>query len=322
MTPPARSNPATMAAHAVRGFCMGVADIVPGVSGGTIALILGIYSRLVANIRTGAGALGRLVRGDLGGFTQRMKTVEWLFLAPLLAGIGVAFVSLAHLIETLLHDHPEEMAGLFLGLVAASVIIAAKMVRVWERADLASAAVVAVVSFFALGLQTGAVSNPSPWQFLGAGAIAICAMILPGISGSFLLLMLGMYAPLLHAVNERELPDVAVFLVGATIGLALFSTLLSWLLEHHYDQVLAALIGLMIGSVRVLWPWPRGVGIISDEADELVNGTDLGWPDSFAEFFWPTLLATLAFVAVMGLSLFADRRSIAAAERSLSGSGV
>ena len=295
--------------QAVRGFCMGVADIVPGVSGGTIALIFGIYNRLVANVRQGAGAIGRVLKLDIRGALDALKAVEWAFIVPLVAGLGVAVVALSHFIEDLLIDHPEPMAGLFLGLVAASVIIAWKMVSAWRTETYGLLAVVAVASFFILGFQTGTITNPSPAQFLGAGAIAICAMILPGISGSFLLLMLGMYVPLLGAVNEREIPDVAVFAVGAVIGLALFSTLLSWLLERHNDRVLAALVGLMIGSVRVLWPWPRGVGVISDVEDELVKGTDLGWPDSFTDFFWPTVLAAIAFVAVVGLSVYAERHS-------------
>lgn len=306
--PPTNSVPA-VAMQAVRGFCMGVADIIPGVSGGTIALIFGIYQRLVANIRTGARALGRLVRLDVPGFIDQLKAVEWFFLVPLLGGVGVAFVSLSHLIEDLLHDHPEPMAGLFLGLVAASVVIAWKLVDTWDAQNYTIAGVVTVAAFVGLGYQSGAVTDPSLLQFVGAGAIAICAMILPGISGSFLLLMLGMYAALLNAVNERELTDVGVFMIGAVIGLALFSTLLSWLLETHHDAVLAALVGLMIGSIRVLWPWPHGVGIISDVEDEVVKGTDLGWADSFSEFLWPTVLAAVAFAVVVGLSHLGDQRA-------------
>ena len=295
--------------QALRGFCMGVADIIPGVSGGTIALIFGIYQRLVANIRTGARALARIVRGDVRGFVEQVKAVEWLFLVPLLAGIGVAFVSLSHVIEELLHDYPEEMAGLFLGLVAASVLIAWRMVTTWDPQDYAVVAIVSVAAFVLLGFQSGANTDPSLVQFLGAGAIAICAMILPGISGSFLLLMLGMYAAVLGAVNDRELVDLGVFMVGAVIGLALFSTVLSWLLEHHHDTVLAALIGLMIGSIRVLWPWPNGVGIISDVEDEVITGTDLGWADGFSDFLWPTVLAALAFAVVMALARVGERRA-------------
>ncbi len=291
---------------------MGAADIVPGVSGGTVALILGIYHRLVDNIRGGAGVLGRLLRADLKGALERLKAIEWAWLLSLLAGIGVAVVALSKLIESLLVDYPEEMAGLFFGLVVASVLIAAKLIDTWDPARYALVAAMAVATFVLLGAQSGTIANPAPWQFFAAGTIAICAMILPGISGSFLLLMLGMYAALIGAVNGREIPDVALFMLGAVVGLALFSTLLSWLLDNHGANMLAALIGLMIGSVRVLWPWPNGVGVISEEEAEAVSGTTLGWADSFSDFLWPTLLAVVAFVLVAGLSAYADRRTATA----------
>ncbi len=303
------SSAPALALQGLRGFCMGVADIVPGVSGGTIALILGIYQRLVDNIRSGAGVLGRLVRLDPKGAAAQLKAIEWAFIIPLLVGIGTAFLGLSHLIEQLLKDYPEEMAGLFLGLVVASTMITWKLVEDWNVETFALVGGVSVSAFVLLGFQSGAISNPTVWQWFGAGAIAICAMILPGISGSFLLLMMGMYAALLSSVNDRELGDVAIFLIGAIIGLALFSTLLSWLLEYHSDRVLAALIGLMIGSVRVLWPWPNGVGIISDDEAEVVTGTDLGWPTDFTDFLWPTVLAVVAFVFVAGVSAYADHRA-------------
>lgn len=309
MTSAAPSTGRTAAMQLVRGFCMGMADIVPGVSGGTIALIFGIYQRLIDNIRTGARALGSLVKLDVRGAIVRLREVEWLFLIPLGAGVLAALVSLSHLIEGLLEDHPEEMAGLFLGLVAASVIIASQMVTTWDTETLAIAAVVSVVAFAGLGLQSGAVEDPSLLVFFGAGLIAICAMILPGISGSFLLLMMGMYTPVLAAVTDRDIVSLLAVAIGATIGLALFSSLLGWLLHHHSDPLLAVVIGLMIGSVRVLWPWPNGVGIISDVEEESVSGTTLGWPESFASFAWPALLAAGAFAFVLGLSIYAERRA-------------
>lgn len=293
----------------VRGFCMGMADIVPGVSGGTIALIFGIYQRLIDNIRTGARTLASLVKLDLRVAATRLREVEWLFLIPLGAGVLAALATLSQLIEGLLEDHPEEMAGLFLGLVAASVIIAAQMVTTWGPTTMGLAAGVGLVTFAGLGLQSGVVEDPSLLAFFGAGLIAICAMILPGISGSFLLLMMGMYAPVLAAVSDREIVSLLAVAIGATIGLALFSSLLGWLLHHHADPLLAAVIGLMIGSVRVLWPWPNGVGIISDVEAESVSGTSLGWAESWSSFLWPTVLAGAAFAFVLGLSILAERRT-------------
>lgn len=250
----------------LRGFTMGAADIVPGVSGGTVALVFGIYHRLIDAIRTGSSAIGHLLRGDASGAWQRLRAVEWGFLLPLLAGILAAVAALSGVVGHLLEDAPVEMAGLFLGLVAGSVVVAWKLL---DRRDVLRLAVlvgVGVLTFMLLGLREGTsedsvdqIDNPALWAFFLAGAIAICAMILPGISGSFILVMLGMYGAVLAAVNERDIAAVLAVALGCVVGLALFSQVLHWALSTHYSTVMAALIGLMVGSTRVLWPWPAGV---------------------------------------------------------------
>lgn len=272
--------------HLVRGFAMGAADLVPGVSGGTIALVLGIYRRLITAVRTGAAALGALVRLDVGGFVEHLRQVEWVFFLPLVAGIGTAVVSLSHLIERLLEDHPLRMAGLFFGLVAGSIVVAWRLVGRRDAIRLGVLAGVALATFWLLGFSAGTLTEPAWWMFLGAGAIAICAMILPGVSGSFLLLMMGMYVPVLGAVNDRDLLLVGVFGLGAVVGLGAFSTLLHILLDSYHDTVMAGLVGLMAGSLRVLWPWPDGT-----------NGTALALPDG--DVVVPVLLAMAGAVAVL-----------------------
>ena len=288
----------------LRGLLMGAADVVPGVSGGTIALVVGIYQRLIDNIHRGAQALGRLIRADLSGALRRLRSIEWSWIIPLGLGIGAAFVALAGIIETGLRDYAEPMAGLFLGLVAGSVVIGWRMVHTPELRHGVVVVVVGVVVFGALGYSSGTVSDPSLLAFFGAGAVAICAMILPGISGSFLLLMLGMYAAVLNVVDERLFTEALVFGAGAVVGLALFSSLLSWLLDEHHDLVMAALVGLMVGSVRVLWPWPNGVGLIDDQGLEEVNGTTFDWPAA-DEWVWPVVLAVGGFAVVMAISRLA-----------------
>jgi putative membrane protein len=252
--------------NVIRGFFMGMADVVPGVSGGTVALVLGIYHRLVGTIKTGSSALGELARGDARGFIARLRQVEWGFLIALLSGIGLAVITLAHLIETLLEDRPTEMAGLFLGLVGGSVVIAWDLLRTRDAVRWAILIVTGIITFVLLGLSGGTteesvsqIADPAWWAFFVAGAIAICAMILPGISGSFLLVVMGMYGAVLGAVTDRSIGTVLLFLLGCVVGLGFFSQLLHWALNRHYDTVMAALIGLMIGSTRVLWPWPNGV---------------------------------------------------------------
>ena len=200
-----RSSKTDAAAQVARGFVMGAADVVPGVSGGTVALVLGIYERLVANIHRGAEALGRLVRFDARGSLERLRAVEWGFLIPLLAGIGLAVLSLARLISTGLEDHPVPMSALFFGLISASAIIAWRMIDEPDGKRLTILVVVAVLAFFMLGIGTGERSEASLLLVLVSGALAICAMILPGVSGSFLLLTIGMYELIIDAVNDRDL---------------------------------------------------------------------------------------------------------------------
>jgi putative membrane protein len=244
----------------VGGFLMGSADIVPGVSGGTIALILGIYERLVASIREGSSALGTLLKRDISGFRSHLSQVEWAFLLPLLGGILLAVVTLASFIEHQLEERPTIMAGAFFGLVIGSVVVAWALIKLPKPVHVVVVLGVGVALFFALGLgDDSVVSGPTGLQFFGAGALAICAMILPGISGSLMLLLVGMYTPLIGAVNERDLPTVGIFLAGAIVGLALFSQVLHWALSKHHDVVMAALVGLMAGSLRIVWPWPEGV---------------------------------------------------------------
>lgn len=240
---------------------MGTADLVPGVSGGTIALVLGIYERLVASIRQGSSALGATIRGDFGSARDHLGRVEWSLLVPLLVGILTAVALLASFLEHQLEERPTVLAGAFLGLVIGSVVITWRRIANRAGAHLLIAGVVGLALFLILGAGEGQVrGDPSAVAFFGAGALAISAMILPGISGSLILLLIGMYAPVLGAVTDRDLVTVGVFALGAIVGLALFSQVLHRALQRHHDNMLAALVGLMAGSLRVLWPWPDGVG--------------------------------------------------------------
>ena len=273
---------------------MGSADVVPGVSGGTVALVLGIYEKLITNVRGGAGALGALVRGRWATALLRLARLDWIWLLSLLAGIGAAVVILAHTIETLLEEQPVRTAALFFGLIVGSVFLAWRLVRTRDLQRVAVAVVAAVCAFVVLGYSSGPVDDPTWWMFLAAGAVAICAMILPGVSGSFLLLMLGMYDSVLGLVTDRDLGLLAVFMVGCVAGLALFSTALHWALARHHDTVLAAMIGLMVGSLRVLWPWPDGT-----------DSTSLAAPSG--DVLVPVLIAVAAAAVVLTIALRAGR---------------
>jgi putative membrane protein len=245
---------------------MGSADIVPGASGGTVALVLGIYDQLIRNISQGAHSLKQLFTGDVAGCVDTLKRIEWVWLLTLLAGILAAILALSSVIETLLHDEPIKMSALFFGLILGSIWVALRMLDKIDGVSVALMLGIGLTMFLLLGLRSDTevadtalevVTEPL-WAFFLAGAIAICAMILPGISGSFILVMLGMYTEVLGAVNDRDYTALIALMLGCVVGLALFSTLLNWLLERYHRWVLAAMIGLMIGSTRVLWPWPNG----------------------------------------------------------------
>lgn len=280
---------------------MGAADVVPGVSGGTVALLLGIYTRLIDTVRAGAGVLGALLRGRWRGAGERLRSFDWWFAVPLLAGIVVAVVALASVIDELLTDEPEAMAGLFFGLVAASVVVAWKMVENPSARLALTSLVVGGLFFWLLGLQSGPVADPTVLALFGSGVVAVCAMLLPGISGSFILLMLGVYPAAIAAVDNRVWADLAALAVGAVVGLALFSNLIGRVLDRWHDYTLAVMIGLLLGSLRVLWPWPAGVGVISRHAEETIDGTRLGWAPA-ADLWLPALLAAAASSLVLVLS--------------------
>jgi putative membrane protein len=300
----------------MRGFSMGTADIVPGVSGGTVALVLGIYSELIHNVSQGAHGLKQLLTRDVAGFRQTLRTIEWIWLFSLLAGILAAVFALSSVLERLLDDEPVKMSALFLGLVAGAIWVALRMLDKIDGISIAIMLGIGAALFLLLGLRSDThaaddaaeVVTRAWWVFFIAGAIAICAMILPGISGSFLLVMLGMYTEVLGAVNDRNLFVLAMFALGCVVGLALFSTLLNWLLANYRRWVLAAMIGLMLGSTRVLWPWPNGT-----------NTTTLSMPSDDVAI--PVLLfvvgATVVVIVDLVATKFVEVEPLAEHERAL-----
>ena len=278
---------------------MGSADIVPGVSGGTVALVLNIYHQLIKAIHQCVTVITTGTRGDLSGAVREMRRVPWVWLLSLLAGILTAVIVLSKPLETALHEHPVELAGLFLGLIAGSVVLCWGQVREPSVKYWLIGAISAVITFVVLGFSAGnsdsAGITAAWWVFFLSGAIAICAMILPGISGSFILVLLGMYGQVLSAVTDRNILILAVFALGCATGLALASSTQNWLLSNHHDAVIAAMVGLMAGSLRILWPWPGGL-----------DSTALGLPGP-GEVLLPVALAVLGLAIVIGMDM-ASRR--------------
>ena len=243
------------------GFAMGAADVVPGFSGGTVALVAGLYDRLIASVSAGAGLLGTVLRGRWRDVAAAWRAVDAPFVLTLLGAVAAALLTLAGPMERLLDDEPVLMSAVFLGLVLGAAAVAPRRLRAAAPRHAGLAVVAAVAAAVLLGLRPVADGTP-PLGFLAlAGAVAVCAMILPGVSGSFLLLLLGAYEPVITAVADRDVVTLAVVGGGMVAGLAAFSRLLDRLLRRHHDTVLAVLIGLMVGSARVLWPWPVGTGV-------------------------------------------------------------
>jgi len=248
----------------VRGGLMGVAEVIPGVSGGTVALIVGVYRTLINAIADAVLALRQLVGLAEGGpsakrFAGTLRSLPWTLLIPLVIGMGIALVLGARFIEPLLETNPIQMRSLFFGLVLAGVYVPAHMViragGPWRTVDYVVALVFAVILFVLVGLPPATINDPSPLVVFLSAAVAICALVLPGVSGSFLLLTLGMYETTIEAVNDRDVGYLAVFALGALVGLALFVSVLKWLLAHRTRITLVIITGLMVGSLRALWPW-------------------------------------------------------------------
>lgn len=229
-----------------------MADLVPGVSGGTVALLLGIYEELIFSIKMVSGEVVKLaVRGRV---KEAVKKVPWEFLVPLLVGLLTAVVSMARVLTYLLAHYGVYVWGVFFGLIVASAVVVSKRVVSWSTRDVVALFLAVIVGFVVVGAVPVETADNLGAFFL-AGAVAIVAMILPGVSGSFILVILGKYEQVLEAVTTSQIDKLAVFLVGAVIGLAVFSRLLSFLFERYHDVVIASLVGFMLGSLRKVWPW-------------------------------------------------------------------
>ena len=251
----------------VKGFCMGASDVVPGVSGGTMAFILGIYEELIDAIKSfDLKSLQSLVTFK---FRPLLDRISWQFLLAVGMGILAAIFTLSRLLSWLLQNRPVFIWSFFLGLILASVISVSRRVEAWRILTGLCLVGGTLGSYFLVGLVPVATPNDYWFVFL-CGAVAICAMILPGISGSYILVLLGKYQYVLDAVNHRDFFILGLVAAGACVGIIAFSRILGWLLKNYHDLMVAILIGLMIGSLRKVWPWKETLESVVDSHGQMV----------------------------------------------------
>lgn len=295
-----------------KGMAMGAADVVPGVSGGTVAFITGIYDELLRSIASVPEALLQLLRGRVA---RAWQIANVNFLLVLFAGILTSVFSLARLITWLLAEQPIPVWSFFFGLILVSSHLVAREISRWNWTRALSFVVGIAFAWWitvAAPMQWGS----DPLSLFFAGAIAICAMILPGISGSFLLLLMGLYAVVLGAVKSLDLAVLTVFAAGCLVGILSFSRLLSWLLSRYRDLTLAFLTGLMLGSLNKVWPWKQTLTWRIDSHGQQVPMLQENlWPTQFtslvgqdSQWVLAIVLAVAGVALVLGLEWLAGRQ--------------
>ena len=291
------------------GFCMGAADLVPGVSGGTVAFVGGIYDRLINGLKSlDVVTLRLLLKGRLAAVFERVPVVFFLTLG---AGLITAILSLSHPLSALFKSHPVQLWTFFFGLVLGSILLLAKETWRWRVVDWIAFIVAAAVTYWLVGLHTMQTPPTQPLLFL-SGAIAICAMILPGISGSYLLVILGKYHQVLEALNHRDFAALGAFIAGIIVGILSFVRVVSWLLRTWRQVTLVALTGIMAGALRTVWPWKETIATRINSRGEEVPLTQINiFPEAGASAFvtaLPWLVAGLVAVVLLSRLNPADKK--------------
>ncbi len=291
---------------------MGAADVVPGVSGGTIAFISGIYEELITSINNINLDALRILKKD--GVKVAWNHVNGTFFVFLLSGIGISILSLSKLVLYLLDEHPILIWSFFFGLVVASSWLVSKSVSKWNIGTIVSLVIGIVIAFFISSAQTVA-AGASGWYIFLSGAIAICAMILPGISGSFILVLMGSYHIVLNALHDKDLALIALFASGCLIGLLSFARVLKFLFSKFKNITVALLTGFMIGSLYKVWPWKVNIGnapvVIHSNGREDWMTANVMPNDYFGEpLIWQALACLLiGFLLIIILERFAPKEA-------------
>jgi len=260
-------QPKDYIALVLKGFGMGMADIIPGISGGTIAFLLGIYEDLIDSIKSvDLKFLQLLCRFQ---FKQAFSSVAWQFLGTLFFGVAGAIFILSQLISWLLHNKLVLIYSFFFGLILATVPIIARIIKRWTFSRITAVIISAIVTYFFVGMVPLATPE-TPWFIFLSGAIAISAMILPGISGAFILVLLGKYQFILDAVNGRDIFSLGFFILGIGVGIVSFVRVLSWLFNKYHDLTVTVITGIIIGSLRKIWPWKEITEVVTTSHGKII----------------------------------------------------
>lgn len=292
---------------ALKGMAMGAADVVPGVSGGTIAFISGIYEELISSINAIGPPLLKTLRKE--GLRAVWKQVNGNFLLALFMGIFISLFSLAAAVSWLLENEPVLLWAFFFGLVAASVFFVGKEIKRWNAGTVLIMVLGALTAYFITTLPPSENVDSLPFLFL-SGALAVCAMILPGISGAFILVLLGSYKTILDAVHSRNIMVVLTVAVGAIVGLLSFARLLKWMFKNYHNLTLALLTGFIIGSLNKIWPWKRILETKTYGKKEVVIDTNTS-PfayDGDPQILWAVVMALVGFCLIFILEKSASKK--------------
>lgn len=296
-------------ANFLKGFAMGVANVIPGVSGGTIALLTGIFERLINALKSfDVEAVRLLLKFKFREFAQH---VDFGFLLSVFLGVGVSIISVAKLLEFLFQSYPVYVWSFFFGLILVSVWFVGKSIGKIDVAAAVSFVVGAAVAF-GLSVMNPATENTAFWYLIICGAVAVCSMILPGLSGSFVLILMGNYQLIMiYAVSHFDMGIIIPVGIGVIVGLLAFSHFLSWLLSRYARQTMAVLTGFIFGSLGTIWPWKNPVYLMQDGAEVLKNGKPI--IQSY-EMYFPQEFS--AEVAIAILLMIAGMAALWALERS------
>lgn len=253
-----KKSPTSYALLALKGMAMGAADVVPGVSGGTIAFITGIYEELISTINNVNLGLLKTLKNE--GLKAAWKQLNGTFLVVLLTGIIISIVSLAKSVTYLLEHHPVLIWSFFFGLIVASAWLVGKSIQKWNVGTIGMLIIGGIIALWISSIQTTVSADSASWYIFLSGAVAICAMILPGISGSFILVLMGSYHVVLNALTERNFLLILIFMSGCLVGILSFAKLLKFLFSRFKELTIALLTGFMIGSLYKVWPWKINIG--------------------------------------------------------------